>query len=161
MQSRYDIVEKFNAIKQDPEFKIRVTHHDTKISNVLLDENEKGICVIDLDTVMPGYFFSDLGDMFRTYLAAASEEEQDLSKIVIRGDFYNAIVKGYLSFMGPELTAKEKDHFDYAGGFMIYMQALRFLTDYLNDDKYYGQSYEGHNLLRAQNQIALFAAFVA
>jgi len=159
LQSRYDIVEQFNAIKKDPEFKIRVTHHDTKISNVLLDENEKGICVIDLDTVMPGYFFSDLGDMFRTYLSKASEEEKDLSKIIIRGECYNAIVKGYLTFMGPELTSKEMDHFDYAGEFMIYMQALRFLTDFLNLDRYYGQSYEGHNLLRAQNQIALFAAF--
>jgi thiamine kinase-like enzyme len=161
LQSRFDIVEQFNAIKKDPDFKIRVTHHDTKISNVLLDENEKGICVIDLDTVMPGYFISDLGDMFRTYLSPANEEERDLSKITVRKDFYDAIVKGYLTFMEPELTATEKAHFHYAGEFMIYMQALRFLTDYLNNDRYYGQSYEGHNLLRAQNQIALLSAFVS
>ena len=161
LKSRYDIVEQYNAIKTDPEFRIRVTHHDTKISNVLLDENEKGICVIDLDTVMPGYFISDLGDMFRTYLSPASEEEKDLDKINVRKDFYDAIVRGYLSFMEPELTAKEKASFSYAGEFMIYMQALRFLTDYLNNDRYYGQSYEGHNLIRAQNQIALLGLFLA
>ena len=161
LKSRYDIVEQYDAIKKDPEFRIRVTHHDTKISNVLLDDDDKGICVIDLDTVMPGYFISDLGDMFRTYLSPANEEEKDLSKIEVRKDFYDAIVKGYLSFMEPELTAKERSSFKYAGEFMIYMQALRFLTDYLNNDRYYGQSYEGHNLLRAQNQIALFRLFLA
>ena len=106
LKSRYDIVEQYNAIKKDPEFKVRVTHHDTKISNVLLDDTEKGICVIDLDTVMPGYFISDLGDMFRTYLSPANEEEKDLSKIEVRKDFYDAIVKGYLSFMEPELNRK-------------------------------------------------------
>lgn len=149
------IVDHFGEIKANPDFKQRVTHHDTKISNVLFDEQDKGLCVIDLDTVMPGYFISDVGDMMRTYLCPVSEEEKDFSRIVVREDYYNAIVKGYLEEMQDELTPAEKGHFFYSGLFMIYMQALRFLTDHLNDDRYYGARYEGHNFVRAQNQLTL------
>lgn len=141
-------------------FKKRVTHHDTKISNVLFDENDKGLCVIDLDTVMPGYFISDVGDMLRTYLSPVSEEEKDFNKIEIRSDYFKAIAKGYLEEMNDELSAKEKNHFVYAGKFMIYMQALRFLTDYLNNDVYYGSKYDGHNFMRAKNQVALLQKLV-
>jgi len=154
------IVDEYKSIKNDSEFKLRVTHHDTKISNVLFDNDDKGICVIDLDTVMPGYFISDVGDMMRTYLCPVSEEEQDVSKIEIRPAFYKAIVEGYLSAMKEVLTEKEKGCFFYAGLFMIYMQALRFLTDYLNDDKYYGAAYAGQNLTRASNQIVLLQKFI-
>lgn len=147
------IVDEYEVCKE--KFIVRVTHHDTKISNVLFDENEKGLCVIDLDTIMPGYFISDVGDMMRTYLCPVSEEENDFSKIIIRKDFYDAIVNGYLSEMGAELTAIEKQYFNYAGEFMIYMQAIRFLIDHLNDDIYYGAKYEGHNFVRAGNQITL------
>lgn len=147
------IVDEYDSCKQN--FITRVTHHDTKISNVLFNEADKGLCVIDLDTVMPGYFISDVGDMMRTYLCPVSEEEEDFSKIVIRKDFYDAIVNGYLSEMGAELNDFEKRYFHYAGQFMIYMQAIRFLTDHLNDDVYYGAKYQGHNFVRADNQITL------
>ncbi len=147
------IVDEFKACKQ--KFTIRVTHHDTKISNVLFDEKDKGICVIDLDTVMPGYFISDVGDMMRTYLCPVGEEESDFSKIIVRKEFYEAIERGYLSEMGVELSEFEKQYFHYAGEFMIYMQAIRFLTDHLNKDIYYGAKYEGHNFVRAGNQITL------
>ena len=150
-----DIVEQYKSIRANPDFKLRVTHHDTKISNVLFDENNEGLCVIDLDTVMPGYFISDVGDMMRTYLSPVSEEERDFSKIAVRDDVYKAIVEGYYTEMKNELTAAEKECFFYAGKFMIYMQALRFFTDHLNDDVYYGARYEGHNLVRAQNQVVL------
>ncbi len=149
------IVDIFQIITKDPAFKIRVTHHDTKISNVLFGENDKGICVIDLDTVMPGYFMSDLGDMIRTYVAAATEEEGDTSKIVVRKEYYHALVKGYLDEMGELLTPEEKQHIFYSGQMMTYMQALRFITDYLNNDVYYGARYEGHNLVRAVSQLTL------
>ena len=150
-----NILQTFDEIKSNTDFKIRVTHHDTKISNILFDENNKGICVIDLDTVMPGYFISDVGDMMRTYLSPAGEEEKDFSKIEIREDFYKAIVNGYLSEMKYELGCTEKNYFFYAGKFMIYMQALRFITDHLNNDIYYGAKYEGHNFVRAGNQVML------
>ena len=149
------IVREYDRIIGDKNFIKRVTHHDTKISNVLFDEDDKGICVIDLDTVMPGYFISDVGDMMRTYLSPVSEEESDFSKIEIREDFYEAIVNGYYNEMKDVLTAAEGQHFFYAGCFMIYMQALRFLTDFLNNDIYYGEKYPAHNLVRAGNQAAL------
>lgn len=149
------ILDEYKKRISNPNFKKRTTHHDTKISNVLFDQNHKGLCVIDLDTVMPGYFFSDVGDMMRTYLSPVSEEEKDFSKIGIRKDFYDAIVAGYKEQMKDELSADESDSFHFAGEFMIYMQALRFLTDYLNNDIYYGSKYEGHNFVRAGNQIRL------
>lgn len=147
------IVDEYELCKE--KFKLRVTHHDTKISNVLFDEDEKGLCVIDLDTVMPGYFIGDVGDMMRTYLCPVSEEENDFSKIIIRKEFYDAIIDGYSSPMGAELTDIEKQYFSYAGEFMIYMQVIRFLTDHLNNDSYYGAKYEGHNFVRAGNQLTL------
>jgi Ser/Thr protein kinase RdoA (MazF antagonist) len=153
--SKNHIVSTYKQIVTTKEFKVRVTHHDTKISNVLFDKDGKGICVIDLDTLMPGYFISDVGDMLRTYLSPVSEEERDFKKIAIREDFFEGIACGYLREMSGELTAKEIEHFVYSGLFMIYMQALRFLTDYLNDDVYYGAAYPGHNHVRAKNQIVL------
>ena len=149
------IVSKYEKILENPAFKKRVTHHDTKISNVLFDENGNGLCVIDLDTVMPGYFISDVGDMLRTYLSPVSEEEKDYSKITIRKDYFHAIKEGYMSEMEEVLSTEEKDHFIFAGKFMIYMQAIRFLTDYLNNDIYYGSKYQGHNFVRAGNQAEL------
>lgn len=149
------IVTTYNSITSNPQFKLRVTHHDTKISNVLFNSAGKGLCVIDLDTVMPGYFISDVGDMMRTYLSPVSEEEKDFSKIEVRSDFYGAIVQGYMEEMKDELTSIEKQHFFYAGAFMIYMQSIRFLTDYISNDVYYSIKYPEHNLVRAQNQAVL------
>jgi hypothetical protein len=161
IKEQKDIVSIFNQIQTNPYFKKRVTHHDTKISNVLFDENGLGLCVIDLDTVMPGYFISDAGDMMRTYLSPVSEEEKDFSKIHIREEYFQAIVDGYLSEMKDELSQEEKKYFVYAGKFMIYMQAIRFLTDYINDDIYYGSKYEGHNLIRCNNQLELLKQLIA
>ena len=155
LKQYHEIVTVSEGIAANAAFKKRVTHHDTKISNVLFDNNDKGLCVIDLDTVMPGYFISDAGDMLRTYLSPVSEEETDFSKIEIREDYFKAIAEGYLSEMNEELSAEEKAHFVYAGKFMIYMQALRFLADYINDDIYYGAKYEKHNFMRAKNQVVL------
>ena len=158
LQKHSDIVAEFKRIR--PLLKTRVTHHDSKISNILFDENEQGVCVIDLDTVMPGYFISDVGDMMRTYLSPVSEEEPDFSKIEVREDFYRSIEEGYLSEMKDELTAFEMKCFFYAGKFMIYSQALRFLTDHLNDDVYYGASYPEHNYIRAKNQLTLLERLI-
>lgn len=159
LQSHTGIVKRYEAFVKNPESHKRVTHHDTKISNILFDNKQKGICVIDLDTVMPGFFLSDAGDMIRTYVCPVSEEEQDLSKIIIRKPFLEAIQKGYLANMNDALTNFEKDHFFFAGEMLIYMQALRFLTDHLNNDLYYGSRYPGHNYMRAMNQIRLLEAF--
>lgn len=150
-----DILKKFQYIQTDRAFKLRVTHHDTKISNVLFGKNGMGLCVIDLDTVMPGYFISDFGDMMRTYLSPVSEEEKDFDKIEVRDEFFQAILEGYLKEMSSELSEAELKHFVYAGMFMTYMQAVRFLTDYLNNDTYYSTTYEKQNYIRANNQLTL------
>lgn len=155
IKRRTGIVEEFEKFRKRPDVKQRVTHHDTKISNVLFDQHGKGMCVIDLDTIMPGYFISDVGDMMRTYLSPANEEEKDFKAIEIREDFFGAIAHGYISAMRNELTTTEQKLMFYSGLFMIYMQALRFLTDHINNDIYYGAQYEGHNFVRAGNQIDL------
>lgn len=109
---------------------------------------------------MPGYFISDVGDMMRTYLSPANEEEQDLDKIHIRKENFKAIYAGYMEEMGGVLTYTEKQLFFYAGEFMIYMQAVRFLTDYLNGDVYYHTTYPGQNLARARNQLTLLDKYI-
>lgn len=155
-----EIVNTYQEILSNAAIPLRVIHHDTKISNILFDEHKKGLCVIDLDTVMPGYFISDVGDMMRTYLSAVSEEETDFSKIHIRKDFFKAIYDGYMGEMQDVLTDAEKSYFTYAGKFIIYMQAIRFLADYLQNDVYYGAKYEDHNFNRANNQITLLKEYL-
>ncbi len=154
------IVDYFNSYKNSSDFPDRAMHHDTKISNMLFDLTTKeGICVIDLDTLMAGKFISDLGDMMRTYVCAFSENEPDIDKIVIRIDYFEAIVKGYLKEMGSILTSTEKDLILFSGKYLIYMQALRFLTDYLNGNIYYPISYPEENLVRTVNQFKLLSEF--
>lgn len=160
INAHQDLVSTYLSIVANKEVPLRVIHHDTKINNVLFDKDYKGICVIDLDTVMPGYFISDVGDMMRTYLCAATEEETDLSKISIRKEFFKAVYDGYMEEMQHVLTDTEKQYFSYAGKFIIYMQAIRFLADYLQNDIYYGAKYEDHNFNRAINQITLLKEYI-
>lgn len=155
LKKRIAIVDEFEKLRKNTAVKERVTHHDTKISNVLFNADGGGMCVIDLDTIMPGYFISDVGDMMRTYLSPANEEEKDFSKIEIREDFFRGIVHGYAKAMNNELTHAEKKLITYSGAFLVYMQALRFLTDYFYNDIYYGARYEEHNFTRAGNQVEL------
>ena len=161
LKDQRKIVEEFEIIKKHPDFKLRVVHHDAKINNVLFDSrNNRGLCVIDLDTVMPGYYISDVGDMLRTYICPVSEDEQDFLKIQIREEYFREIAKGYFSEMQNRLSEFEKLYFVYAGKFAIYMQALRFITDYINNDIYYSIKYKEHNLVRANNQIMLLKKYL-
>ncbi len=149
------IVQSYLDMVRSDRFKLRVMHHDAKISNVLFDEQDKGICLIDLDTVMPGYIFSDVGDMIRTYVCPVSEEETELEKVIVRKDFLEALEDGYLSQLGQQLTREERSSIVVSGTIIIYMQALRFMTDHLMNDVYYGAQYEDHNYHRSRNQIQL------
>jgi hypothetical protein len=150
------IIDYYQSYEHRKDFPNRAMHHDTKISNVLLNENDfEGVCVIDLDTLMSGKFISDLGDMMRTYLCAFSENETDLNKIKIRLEYFKATLEGYLSEMADILTTTEKELILFSGKYMVYMQALRFLTDYLNGSIYYPISYPAQNLDRAKNQFKL------
>ncbi len=146
----------YDSIIASDKFPRRVMHHDAKIANVLFS-NKTGrvICLVDYDTVMPGYFFSDLGDMIRSMATGEDENSTAFEKLTIREDFYESIVSGYLEVMGKQLTDSEKKYIHYAGLLMINMQALRFAADYLNGDIYYRTEYPEHNLDRAKNQLAL------
>ena len=135
---------------------LRITHNDTKINNILFNsESRKAICAIDLDTLMPGYFIYDIGDMFRTFVSPVDEEEKDLSKVRVRREIYDAVAEGYLSQMNDELSVEEKKAIPFAGLMMTYIMALRMLTDFLNGDVYYHTTYPGQNLVRAENQLRL------
>jgi len=161
LKEQESIVRIFEEIKKNPSFSIRVIHHDSKINNVLFDRNnERGLCIIDLDTIMPGYYISDVGDMLRTYISPAGEEESDFNKIEVREEYFNEIVAGYLGELESGLSKEELKYFIYAGKFAIYMQALRFLTDFISDDTYYSIQYESQNLIRAGNQIVLLKKFM-
>lgn len=168
LQSAENLVDQYEHFIQSKEVQLRVTHHDTKISNVLFHQkkealssqnNEEAICVIDLDTVMPGYFISDVGDMCRTCLCPVSEEEANLDLVIVDKAKLTALQNGYLSEMKPLLSNFELDHLFYSGQYLIYMQALRFLTDHLNNDIYYGAKKEGQNYIRTLNQIRLLEAY--
>ena len=142
-----------------PESKKRVIHHDTKINNVLFNMQNEAVCIIDLDTIMPGYFISDLGDLIRTYTCAVSENEKNIHLIEIRKPFLEKVIDGYTTPLLSALSNFEKDHIIFAGYFMIYMQAIRFLKDYLENDRYYGASYEMQNYDRANNQFYLLEKY--
>lgn len=155
-KARKELAATYLQLTRHPEIRLRIMHHDTKINNVLFyQDTGEAICPVDLDTLMPGYIFSDLGDMVRTYVSPVSEEEKDLSKVSVRDEFYRALYDGYLSEMAGELTACEKQHLIFAGKMLLYMQTLRFLADYLNGDVYYKTHYPGQNLYRTRNQLTL------
>ena len=140
----------------------RVTHNDTKINNVMLDEKTgEGICVIDLDTVMPGLALYDFGDMVRTATSPSQEDERDLSKVTMQFTMFEALVRGYLAAAGGFLTREEKRLLVAAGKVITFEQAVRFLADHLNGDTYYKVHREGHNLDRTRTQLALIESIEA
>jgi len=134
----------------------RVTHNDTKFNNVMLDDaTGEGLCVIDLDTVMPGLALYDFGDMVRTTTSPALEDEQDLSKVTMQFHMFEALVRGYLETAGGFLTRAEKDLLAFSGKLITFEIGLRFLTDYLTGDTYFKVHREGHNLDRCRTQFKL------
>lgn len=150
------LVARYDKLIASGSLRLRIVHNDTKINNVLFDRNSgKTVAVIDLDTLMPGYFIYDLGDMVRTFVCPVSEEEKDLSKVSFRKDVYEALLEGYRSEMDPVLTPAERAAFPYAGKMMTYIMALRFLADYLRGNTYYHITYPEQNLVRAANQLRL------
>lgn len=134
----------------------RVTHNDTKFNNVMLDDaTGEGICVIDLDTVMPGLALYDFGDMVRTTTSPAKEDERDLSKVQMQLPMFEALLRGYLSTAGGFLTKAEKRHLVFAGKLITFEIGIRFLTDFLVGDVYFKVHREGHNLDRCRTQFKL------
>ena len=134
----------------------RVTHNDTKLNNVLLDEQTgEAICVIDLDTVMPGLALYDFGDMVRTATSPAQEDERDLSKVTMQFPMFEALARGYLASAGDFLSIEEKQHLAFSGKLITFETGLRFLADHLNGDTYFKIHREGQNLDRCRTQFKL------
>ncbi len=134
----------------------RITHNDTKINNVMLHEDtDEAVCVIDLDTVMPGLSLYDFGDMVRTATCQAEEDEEDLSKVTMQMDLFQSLAEGYLDASHEFLTQEEIDLLPFSGWLITTEIGIRFLTDYLDGDKYFRTHKPEHNLIRARNQFAL------
>ena len=134
----------------------RICHCDTKVSNMLFDEDGKVLCVIDLDTVMPSFIFSDFGDFLRSAANTGKEDEKDLDNVKFNMEIFKAFVKGYIESARSFLTPIEIEMLPYAATLFPYMQAVRFLADYINGDTYYQTQYEGHNLVRTKAQYKLY-----
>ena len=136
----------------------RVTHNDTKLNNVLMDERTgEGVCVIDLDTVMPGSALYDFGDLVRTAAITTLEDEPDLAKVSLNLEMFDRLAHGYLDATRDILTPVEIDYLPFGAKLITFEQAIRFLGDYVNGDVYYKIHREHHNLDRARTQIKLVA----
>lgn len=134
----------------------RVTHNDTKLNNVMLDDKTgEGICVIDLDTVMPGLVPYDFGDIVRTSTSPTREDERDLSKVKMQFPMFEALARGYLATAAEFLTKAERQHLVFAGKLITFEIGIRFLTDFLEGDVYFKVHREGHNLDRCRTQLKL------
>ena len=139
----------------------RICHCDTKVSNMLFDKQGSVLCVIDLDTVMPSFIFSDVGDFLRTAANKVAEDCPEIDKVAFDMQIFKAFIKGYLESSSVFLTTVEKENLPYAAALFPFMQAVRFLTDYINGDTYYKIAYPEHNLVRTRNQMALFRSVLS
>lgn len=138
---------------------LRVTHNDAKLANVLLDARTGApLCVVDLDTVMPGSALYDFGDLVRSSVSPTAEDEADLTRIAVNPEFFRALARGYMEGAGEALTARERDLLVFAGRLITFEQAVRFLTDHLEGDRYFRVVQPGHNLIRCRAQLALLAS---
>ena len=136
----------------------RICHCDTKVNNMMFDADGNVLCVIDLDTVMPSFVFSDFGDFLRTAANTVPEDDPALDKLEFRMDIFEAFAEGYIKSAKEFLTPVERENLPYAACLFPYMQAVRFFADYINGDTYYKIKYPEHNLVRTRNQLALFKA---
>lgn len=154
--SHEDVANVLGDLQAKGELPLRVTHNDTKLNNIMIDdETGKGICVIDLDTVMPGLAVNDFGDSIRFGASTAAEDEQDLSKVSCDLSLYELYVKGFIEGCAGSLTAKELEMLPMGAKVMTYECGMRFLTDYLEGDHYFKIHREGHNLDRCRTQFKL------
>ena len=159
MMARGDDIRKLSFMQQNGELPVKVTHNDTKVNNILIDnEKNEALCVIDLDTVMPGISVLDFGDAARFITNTASEDETDLSKVRIDLEKYKYLAEGFLAAVGGSLTKAERDNLSQGAKTMTLEIGMRFLTDHLQGDVYFGIDHEGQNLERAKCQFALAAS---
>ena len=160
--SQKSMISRLDDLFKDGKIPERITHNDTKLNNVLIDDDTgKGVCVIDLDTVMPGLALYDFGDMIRTGTSPVAEDEIDLSKVTMQMEMFKALAGGYLSSAAEFLTELEMELLPFSGKLITITIAIRFLTDFLDGDFYFKTHRENHNLERCRTQIALFKSIEA
>lgn len=154
--AREDVANVFGELLDKKEIPLRVTHNDTKLNNIMIDNKTgKGICVIDLDTVMPGLAMNDFGDSIRFGASTAAEDEQDLNKVSCDMDLFDIYAKGFIEGCGGKLTEREIDLMPMGAKVMTFECGMRFLTDYLQGDTYFKIHRENHNLDRCRTQFKL------
>ena len=151
-------VDKVIDMLKNNELPLRVTHNDTKLNNILLDDKTgEGVCIIDLDTVMPGSLLYDFGDALRVGASTGAEDEKDLSKVWFDLELFEAFTKGFLEEVRDNITEKELELLPFSAILMTYECGIRFLADYLNGDTYFKIDYDGHNLDRTRTQFKLIS----
>ena len=146
---------------REGKLKKRTNHCDTKVNNILFDEDGKVLCVIDLDTVMPGFVLSDIGDFIRTGANTGAEDDEQLDRVEVNMEIFKAYTRGYMEKAKSFLTPLEIGLLPYGGRLLTYMQTVRFLTDYLNGDTYYKTHKPKHNLIRTRAQFKLLQSLEA
>lgn len=155
IERRSDEMCKAERLHRDGRLPKRVCHCDTKVNNMMFDENGNVLCVIDLDTVMPSYIFSDYGDFLRSAANTGLEDDKNLDNVNFNMDIFRAFTKGYLESAKSFLLPVEVENLPYAAALFPYMQCVRFLADYINGDTYYKIQYPEHNLVRTKAQFKL------
>jgi len=155
INSRRDEMLRFWQMVETGEIPMRVTHNDTKISNILFDEQGEVLCVIDLDTVMNSTSLNDFGDAIRSYTNTGAEDDKELEKVSMDIELFKAYTEGYLSERKATLTSSEKEWLAFSARYITYEQILRFLMDYIDGDTYYKIAYREHNLVRTHAQYRL------
>lgn len=155
LQARADEMLTIQRLGSAGKIPLRIVHHDTKINNVLYSKNDKALCVIDLDTVMPGFVHDDFGDAIRTFTNTGEEDDTNLDNVTMNIRYFEAFARGFMEEAGTMLNPVEKEYLALSGRMITYMQCLRFLADYLNGDIYYRIHHPLHNLQRSRAQIKL------
>ena len=152
LEARADEMCKAERMHREGKLVKRTNHCDTKVNNILFDKNDQVLCVVDLDTVMPGYVLSDFGDFIRTGANKGAEDDPDLDRVSLDLDIFEGYTKGYLENAVSFLTDVEIENLAFGAKLLTYMQTVRFLTDYLDGDTYYKIAYGNHNLVRSRAQ---------
>lgn len=156
IEKRAEVMCRGEQLYREGKLPKRICHCDTKVNNMLFDKDGNVLCVIDLDTVMPSFIFSDFGDFLRSAANTGAEDDKDLDKIDFNMEIFEAFTKGYLEGTKSFLLPIEKENLPYAAKLFPYMQTVRFLADYINGDTYYKIQYPEHNLVRTKAQWKLF-----
>ena len=155
LEKRAENMCKAERLHREGKLPKRICHCDTKVDNILFDKDGNVLCVIDLDTVMPNFVFSDFGDFLRSAANTGKEDDKDLDNVNFNMDIFRAFAKGYIKSAKSFLTPIEIENLPYAATLFPYMQTVRFLADYINGDTYYKTQYAEHNLVRSKAQFKL------